>query len=134
MSDYIDDGYEEQGYIAADEGVHGPLEFTYRPILPGQRDRVNQFIRRDPANYEAFHEAARKALAGTKDAPARLLTWSLTDRGGQPVAITEVHVGRIKPRLFDKLWLILIGELASDRKPGADGERTKVDLEADAKN
>ena len=134
MSDFIDDGYTSDGYIAADEGVHGPLEFTYRPILPGQRDKVNQYLRRDPANYEAFHEAARKALAGTKDTPARLVSWSLKDRSDQPVPITEANVGRIRPRLFDKLWLVVIGELASDKRPGADGEPTKVDLEGDGKN
>jgi hypothetical protein len=134
VSDFIDDGYTEEGYIKADEGVHGALEFTYRPMLPGQRDKAMQHLRREPADYAAFHEAARKALAGTKDTPARLVSWNLKDRDERPVPITEANVGRIRARLFDKLWFILIGELASDPKPGADGQPVKSDVEGDGKN
>lgn len=131
---YIDDGYSEQGFIAADEGIHGPLEFEFRPVLPAQRDRVEQYLNLNPPNPDAFHEAVGKALAGGGKEPARLLKWNLTDRGGQVVAITAANMAKLKPHLFNRLWLVVSGRLASDKRPGAEDEPQKIDVEGEGKN
>lgn len=124
--DYIDDGYQEPGYIAAEEGLHGPLEFEFRPILAAQRDRANSLIQREQPQFDRFHEEAGKALAGA------VKRWSITDRSGNPVPITADTLKRIKPRLLDKLWVVCTGAMTSDARPGQ--AEHKIDLEADAKN
>ena len=118
MSDYIDDGYTEHGHIAAEERIHGLLDFEYRPALPAVRDRVTAHLLRDPPNYDAYREAVGRALG--RD-PKLLQSWSLVNATGQPVEISEANLKRVKPMLLDKLWAIVSGSRASD-------------LEADEKN
>lgn len=128
MSDLIEDGYTEEGYIAAEDGIHGPLEFTFRPLLPATRDKLYGFINRD--QYEQFHDAAAKTII--RD--GNLVEWSLADSKGNPAGRTEQNLKRIKPKLFDKLYAIMAGTRASDRKPDGSGGGKKVDMEGDAKN
>lgn len=112
----IDDGYTEQGYIAPVEGLHGALEFTFRPILPARRDAV---ARNDG---EGFVTAAAKELAKA------IKSWSAS-AGGKALPVTEHNIRSAKPRLFDRLWLVVAGYQPSDAKDAG-----IVNLEADAKN
>lgn len=128
-SDFIDDGYTEEGYIAAeDSGIHGPLEVSYRPILTAARDGVTKFLTRTPPDYDAYAEAAQKTVA------RNLSAWSLKDKSGNKVTISEANVRRLRPALFDKLWSLMGGMRASDKRPDQVDSPTLVDQEAAAKN
>ena len=130
MSDFIDDGYEEEGYIAAVDGVHGPLEFKYRPALGKLADKVLALIQGERPNWDAFWAETTKALA--RD-PHLLKSWSETDRHGQPVPITEANLMRVRDVKFHKLWGVVSGSRPSDTRP--DGTKPRQpDLEADSKN
>lgn len=130
MSDFIEDGYSEQGYIAAIDGIHGALEFEYRPAIGKLADRVTGMIQGDRVNWEAWWEAVGKALAVD---PGLLKSWSLKDAKGNAVPITSANIQRVRQLLIHRLWMIVAGQLPSDRRP--DGSRPRdVDLEADAKN
>lgn len=129
MSDFIDDGYTEEGYIANEEGYHGELEFTFRPALPRLADRVTALLMAD--KWEAFWDAAAKALASE---PKLLQSWSLKGAGGQDVPITAANIQRLKPRLAHKLWSVVSGNRPSDPREGDLPAGGKIDLEGDAKN
>lgn len=116
---FIEDGYNESGYISAEEGIHGALEFEYRPMIPSVQGRILE-----KKETEAFVDAVCKALIRE----SHLKSWSLKDSKGTAVPLTEANLKRIKPRLFDKLWTTIAGLRPSDRDPKA------IDLEADAKN
>lgn len=126
---FIDDGYNEEGYIAAEEGIHGPLEFTFRPAVPKLADRITALLVSE--KWEAFWDAAVKALS--RD-PKLLQSWNVTDAAGREMPITEANVLRLKPRLAHKLWAIVSGGRASDKRPDGGPSSGKIDLEGDAKN
>jgi hypothetical protein len=111
VQDYIDDGYEEDGYLAEEKGLHRELSFRFRPLLPEQRDGIDQVTIREGAvkGCRAIAAALAKQIKG----------WSLKDGKGGDVAINPGNVARIRPRLFDKLWAVVSGRLPSDPKPDA---------------
>lgn len=119
MSDFIDDGYTERGRIDAEDGIHGQLDFEYRPMIPTVQGRLLE-----KKDAEGFVDACAKVLV--RD--GHLKSWSLKDSKGEPVPLTESNVKRVKPRLFDKLWTVIAGLRPSD------GEAKPIDLEADTKN
>lgn len=127
--DFIEDGYTEQGYIAAVDGVHGPLEFEFRPALVKLADRITGMIQGERPNWEGFADAAAKALA--RD-PGLLKSWSLKNGKGDAVPITEANCLRVRNQMFHKLWLIVAGQIPSDPRDGT--QKPPVDLEADTKN
>lgn len=104
---YIDDGYTEDGYIAAAPGFHGPLEFTYRPALAETRDKLN---RAGQADVAKGHKEARDELAQL------IKKWSLVDRAGAEVKCTPANLARLRPMLQDKLYGIVTGQIASDKQ------------------
>jgi hypothetical protein len=117
MSDFvIEDGYSEEAFIAPEPGLHGPLTFTFRPLLAHRRDAVSR------NEGEAFANAAAKEMA------KQIKSWSATGADGKALAVSESHIKSAKPRLFDKLWLIVAGYKGSDAK------EAPTDLEGDAKN
>ncbi len=118
-SDFIDDGYTEPGNIDADPGIHGPLKFEYRPMVPAVQGRLLEKKGSDEFN------AMTCRLLGGKD--ALLKSWTLVNSKKEPVVISEANLARVRPGLFDKLWQIIAGIRASD---GA----KMLDLTADAKN
>lgn len=105
---FIDDGYTEEGYIAGVAGIHGPLSFTYRPMLPETRDRLLRSQQRDIA---AGHKEARTELA------KHVQDWDLKDRKGNAVPKTAANIGQLRPLIQDKLFSIVAGQIASDVNP-----------------
>ncbi len=119
-SDFIDDGYTENGHIDAEAGIHGPLDFEYRPMVPQVQART--LAKKDG---DEFINAMSKELAGEKDALVK--SWSLMNSKKESVPVTEANIKRLRPRLYDKLWQVVAGVRASDGgKP--------LDLEGDRKN
>ena len=106
FQNYIDDGYQEDGFLAAEKGLHGDVSFSYRPLLPEQRDAIDEVTMKQGAAKGARAIAA--ALA------KQVVTWSITDAKGEPVPISPARVGKIRPRLFDKLWAVVAGRMPSD--------------------
>lgn len=130
MSDFIDDGYSERFYIAPVDGLHGELEGEFRPALGKLADKITGMIQSDSPNWEAFWDAVSKALARE---PKLLLAWSLKDKNGNAVQVTEANIQRTKQLLVHKLWMIVAGQRPSDPRP--DGQQIPtVSPEADAKN
>lgn len=127
--DFIDDGYTEQGYIAAVDGIHGALEFEFRPALVKLADKITGMLQTDRPNWEGFADSAAKALA--RD-PGLLKSWSLKNGKGDAVAITEANLLRVRNQMFHKLWMIVAGQLPSDPRDGT--QKPPADLEADSKN
>jgi hypothetical protein len=120
-SDYIDDGYTEEGKIAAEPGIHGPLTFEYRPMIPSVQGRLMD-VR---GSSDKFVDLAAKLLCG-KD--GHLKAWSLVNKKKEAVEINEENLKRVRPSLFDKLWQIVANVRPSD------GKDKTVDLAADGKN
>lgn len=129
MSDFIDDGYSEDGYIAAVAGVHGPLTFKYRPAMGQLVDKATALAGRD--EWDKFWDLIPKALA--RD-PKLLLEWDETDSKGQLVQITEANLKRIRDMKFHKIWSIIAGLRISDPLPDGTKVGRAVDLENDSKN
>ena len=128
MSDFIEDGYSETGFIAAVDGVHGALEFEFRPALFKLADRITGLIQGERADWQRFADEAAKALGQD---PKLLQSWTLKDSKGNPVQITAANCLRVKNQLFHKLWLIVAGQLPSDPR---DGTQKPTTPEADSKN
>lgn len=129
MSDFIDDGFSEDGYIAAAEGFHGPLKFKYRPAMAQLVDKATAMSGRD--EWDKFWDVVPKALA--RD-PKLLIEWDELDSKGQPVQITETNIKRIREVKIHKLWNIVAGLRASDPLPDGTKVGRTVDLENDSKN
>jgi hypothetical protein len=104
-----DDGYTEPGYIAPVTNLHDGLRFHYRPITVPQQslwDKTTGDLKGD--------QWARKTA---EIMAQRLLDWSLVDRKGEAIPITNANVLRLKPSIFSRLHTILWGSTASDPDP-----------------
>jgi hypothetical protein len=122
--DYLDDGYTLKGNIEAEAGVHGPLNFEYRPPLSIQ---IDQLIDADAKGREAYATVAMDLAA------KQITKWDKTDREGKSVPCNRTTVARLNRDLFIKLvdaifWPPKKGEEGADlhAKTGA--------TEADLKN
>lgn len=110
-SDYINDGYTEEGFIAAVPGLHGELRFKYRPFLVEEEFVLSTAAEKmDPAKG---HRAYVSAIA------ARLVEWSLADRNGKTVEIAAASVGKLCIPLWYRLKTIMRGLGPLDIDPSA---------------
>ena len=137
MENFISDGYTETGFIAAVDGLHGELRFTFRPMLPEEVDEVQAVL--DQEHVARSHEIIRGVLV------RHIKSWS----DGLPVTADSLRT--IRPSLWNRLYLIVSGRQASDPDPkatpqersswvndvleaGKTGEVGAVRAERDAKN
>lgn len=104
-----DDGYTEPGYIQPLPHVHGEFRFTFRPTLVEERSQAMEAAGQLKA--DACDRAAASQIV------QKLVTWSLVDARQRPVPITAKNVLRLKGRLFDRLYGIILGTEASDTDP-----------------
>ena len=109
MQNLISDGYTEPGYIAAREGMHGELRFAYRPMLPEQVDEVAAIL--DQGNVARSHETVRGVLV------RQLQEWSESE----PVSAASLR--KLRPALWNRLYLIVSGRQPSDPDPKATPEQ-----------
>ena len=110
----IEDGYTESGYIAAVPQLHPALRFRFRPLLTEERTAFLKSI----ANTDRSQQD-KKATALVKD---RLQEWDLCGRDGAVVPLTADVIKRLKPRLFERLFGIVLGSDAPDEDPEANQE------------
>ena len=107
--DFICDGYSERALVKAVPRIHGDFRFRFRPMLVADKNQILESAQKKPAK-----DADRILAAAMK---VRLEEWSLTDRSGNSVPITESNILRLKPQLFNKLFWIIAGTEASDPDP-----------------
>lgn len=114
MSDWKDnfirDGVTQQGFIAEQDGIHGSLLFSYRPML-GQHaelyaDMIDKLMLQDP----------EKAYLKTVDVVSDYTTDWDQDR---PLSKESIRI--IKKRLLIRMYSIIRGEQKSDPIPGSEG-------------
>lgn len=116
---FIPDGYTRKGFIKAIPGLHGEVRFSYRPMLPGQRDSTRNAINRERGEKASTLQAA--AIAG------HLTSWDCVypedgpdeNLRGKIVPISVENVRHLIPSLFDRLFVIIGGMDASDPEPEA---------------
>jgi hypothetical protein len=110
----IDDGYDEPGFIAEVPRLFPALRFTYRPMLPEQRDFVlRQLNKLTPEQY---------SLRVCAEIAARVKSWNATGRAGAVVPINVASVRTLWGPLFDRLFAVISGDMASDVDPEASPE------------
>lgn len=120
LLDYIpDDGYTELGYIKANGRFHGEFRFEFRPMLIEERGPL--FAAAGKMAADAY---SRKCAA---EVAKKLESWSLLDRQRHPVAISPANVLRLKPKLHDRLFEIVLGLASSDLDPTWD-EQSKQEI------
>lgn len=107
----IEDGYTEDGYIAAVPGLHPALRFRFRPMLPEEREAISDVIRQKP--IAQGNKLMCEALA------ARIKSWSATNNKGEPLEITPSNVAKLRPKLQGSVYSIIAGYQASDLDPDA---------------
>jgi hypothetical protein len=105
------DGYTEKGYIAEAKGLHPALRFEFRPVLQSERATYIQAI--DELKPPQLKQAEAALVA------RHVTTWNLGDAKGAPVAVSEAMLSRLKPKLFNRLFQIVMGEEAGDEDPQA---------------
>ena len=112
------DGYTEPGYVAELPGIHGAVRFKFRPMRAEVRSRVMDGMKeKKTAEQDAI---VAKMLA------EHVVEWDLTDAKHQSVPRTVDTVRRLKPKLFYRLWDIVLGFDATDTDP-AWGDETLED-------
>lgn len=111
---HIRDGFTRTSFIKEVPGLHGELRFSYRPMLPEERNALRRVI------GEAAGDKGNMLLqaALTK----HLVDWNATDDQGDAVKISQDGVRRLPPALYDRLYLIVSGIDASDPLPDATEE------------
>lgn len=108
-SDFLRDGYTEPGFIAAVAGLHGTLAFEYRPTLPEQQSDLISTA--DSLKAAAYDRKCADFIA------KHLVSWDLKDDKGQAVPVSAVNVLRLRPKLYNRLYHIVLGLGATDINP-----------------
>lgn len=114
-SDFIDDGYTEDFYIAAVPGLHGALAGQRRPLLAREVSQAIHQCQQHEDNPEQVDVLCARTIAD------KLVAWDLRDRQGRDVSISEANVLRMRSSLMNKLWGIVLGTRASDLAPQSAG-------------
>ncbi len=131
-SDFIYDGYNEDGYVKAAKGFYGEHRFAYRPVTIQERAPVSDALK---LQEEIYNRLAADLCA------KKLQSWDFTDPrmppGDKPLKITAANFLLLKPALINRMIDIILGWAASDPDPlkETNDARTGVEKEgADAKN
>ena len=113
-----DDGYTRPGYIEAIDGLHDPLIFEYRLLPVLERDKFRLALKRAP------EQEAR--LLGAMIAK-QVRSWNVVGEDEKSIPITVDAVLSLPSACFDRLYLIVVGASASDKRPGSDGPSDSAD-------
>lgn len=126
MYHFIDDGYTQDGYIAALADCYPALAFRYRPALDSERIELGRRTR-DVSVEEEF-KATREFLL------RKLISWEAVGPAGA-VALDDKHLRGLHHGLTDRLINIVCGWAASDPTPGQPAQPPGIETEAaDQKN
>lgn len=107
---FIDDGYNRDGHVAAQPGLHGALTFRYRPALPEERFQYALTKDRD-GDGKAY--VRRMALLLAK----HLQEWDAARGPDQsPVPITAEALTRLHPNVLNGVLDQVLGYTAADAR------------------
>lgn len=109
LSGFIEDGQEDDAYLAGVEMVYAPLRFTMRPM--GRRDTNAHAAATKDKTDDAYDAITNEWLA------KKIVSWDLKTRSGKPVSITAENMGRLKQSLHTRLVAVVWGYQASDVDP-----------------
>lgn len=110
MRNYVTDDCQERGYIAEVPGIHGSIEFEYRPLLPEEQRGIADAAEKMNA------KASTKIMADAME--RKILSWDMVDERGAELPVTSEIIRRLKPSLFSRMYLVISSMRASDPKPG----------------
>lgn len=119
-SDFIDDGYTEEFYIAAVPGLHGALAGQRRPMLPREVSRAVHQCQQHEEHPEQVDLLCAAVMAD------KLVSWDFRDRRGNDVAISPANILRMRASLMNKLWGLVLGTRASDLDPRYESTATNA--------
>ncbi len=109
---FISDGYTRDGFIAETE-FHPDMRFAYRPSTSTERAVVVGLIRLEHAKGTEAGLAKTEELAA-KLVASHLVAWNVVDDKGDDVFPSTENVLQTEPHLFNRLYIIIMGESISD--------------------
>lgn len=122
FSAFIDDGYNETGFIKESEGLYPAVTFEYRPFTSSEWMRYL-----DKADDKVLAKNLDDLVKALKD---HLKSWDLRDRNENIVPITTDTLKKLKHVLLKRIFAIVTCQEPSDEHPKA----TTPNEEADGKN
>lgn len=117
---YIDDGLTYDAYVAAVPRLYNEVRFSFRPVTPDQRTYVYRRIERT-----TDHETENTIAAGT--IAKQVKSWDLKKRDGKPVELKVDDIRKVQPRLFNRIFSIVMGTEGWDEDPSGKSD-TPADL------
>lgn len=100
---FIPDGYTLSRRIKRVRGLHGSLEFAFRPLIAEERDEFRQTYKGSPSNQ--MNAALRALLAG------QIVSWDAKDpKTGLALPVNAETVRRLHPVVYDKVYFIVCGD------------------------
>lgn len=106
---FIDDGYQKDGQVAAEPGLHGALAFRFRPALLEERLE----FARDGTAGRAYAKKAAALL------DKHVIDWEAKDGKGQTVQKSADAFLRLHPNVFNKMVDQVLGYTAADQAEAA---------------
>jgi len=122
LTHIIPDGYEEPGYIAEQAGLYPEVRFTYRPMRVDDRDTLAR-----ASSGKKPSECCKILSAAMAN---RIASWSVTNAAGLRLPVDAAAILTLRPRLFDRLYMIISGESSSDIDPTAAPQAKNEEAEA----
>ena len=108
---FMPKGLEVDGFIKAAEGLHGELQFRYRPANAVDRAKLTR-------KMSALQDEEAKEKAAGDFVASRLTEWSVVDEEGSLAPFTgEVITYHLHPAVNLKLYQIVLGNWPSDPIP-----------------
>lgn len=99
---FIDDGYTRKSRVKGEPGLYPAVTFSWRPAQNvGERVAMMSSVSKIENAAESERRAARYLAR-------HLLSWDLCDRRGTPRQIDETSVFALHPKLFFRLYSIVV--------------------------
>ena len=109
---FIDDGQTRKARINAVAGMHGQLDFEYRPMLPADVEDLEGRI--GTLANRGDHRGASTLAANVFG--ERLVAWNVRKRDGSEVKPCAAAMSRLPVSLFTKLKSVVEGGRATDTR------------------
>ena len=122
---FIDDGYNEKGYIEALPGQYPAVRFTFRRMTTTEAKQYNVELRRLPDQNDIFamNELGAKYLA------SHVVTWDIRKANGETVPIAVAFLAqRLKREVFGRLLQIVSGQAPSDMDPEWKAQKDEAEI------
>lgn len=123
---YLPDGYNLHAKIFAVDGLHGAMEFTFRPMF-----RVDHIVYGNRKSRTA--DPLKQAQIEADEITSRIVDWNLASLKGEDLPIESSVFMRIPTALAEKIMLIIFQQMPADELVTV-GEIEQADESGTAKN